>query len=156
MPIAASGSGSPRRVWSVPGSVSMTKLAKYVPAASLITVSVNLSEEQLRDLIHSVLRRTFGEEPANRLRIPAPAKAELMPLISMLNRQAGYWQKSSTALGRGSPPPGDRGSWSGTDRRRPALRHRLPAVRGSRSPDATERSTPCSRPGRARRSRTRW
>ncbi|GCB52833.1 oxygenase MpaB family protein [Streptomyces sp. NL15-2K] len=55
-----------------------------------------LSEEQLRHLIHSVLRRAFGEEWADRLGIPGvPAATDLMPLISHLNRQAHYWQTYS-------------------------------------------------------------
>lgn len=58
---------------------------------------VALSEEQLRHLIQSVLRRAFGES-ADRLGIPAvPAATDLMPLISQLNRQARHWQNYSAA-----------------------------------------------------------
>ncbi|WP_328437529.1 DUF2236 domain-containing protein [Streptomyces sp. NBC_00444] len=57
-----------------------------------------LSEEQLRHLIDSVLRRAFGEEWTDRLGIPGvPAATDLMPLISQLNRQAQYWQTYSPA-----------------------------------------------------------
>ena len=57
-----------------------------------------LSEEQLRHLIQSVLRRTFGEEMGDRLGIPGVrAATDLMPLISQLNRQARYWQSYSPA-----------------------------------------------------------
>ncbi|MFI1052744.1 oxygenase MpaB family protein [Streptomyces griseoruber] len=62
------------------------------------TPGVDLSEEQLRHLIHSVLRRTFGEESADRLGIPAvPSSTDLIPLISRLNREARYWQTYSPA-----------------------------------------------------------
>lgn len=62
------------------------------------TPSVDLSEEQLRHLIHSVLRRTFGEERGDQLGIPAvPSATDLIPLISQLNRQARYWQTYSPA-----------------------------------------------------------
>ncbi|TPQ21086.1 oxygenase MpaB family protein [Streptomyces sporangiiformans] len=56
-----------------------------------------LSEEQLRYLIHSVLRQAFGDEMSDRLGIPVPAAADPMPLISQLNRQARYWQTYSPA-----------------------------------------------------------
>ncbi|MFF4259945.1 oxygenase MpaB family protein [Streptomyces sp. NPDC001663] len=59
---------------------------------------VGLSEEQLRHLIHSVLRRTFGEEWGDHLGIPVvPPATDLVPLISRLNRQARYWQTYSPA-----------------------------------------------------------
>ncbi|WP_226967167.1 oxygenase MpaB family protein [Streptomyces phaeolivaceus] len=58
----------------------------------------DLSEEQLRHLIHSVLQRAFGAEWSDRLDIPdVPAETDLMPLISRLNRQARYWQTYSAA-----------------------------------------------------------
>ncbi|MFE7277328.1 oxygenase MpaB family protein [Streptomyces sp. NPDC057623] len=58
----------------------------------------DLSEGQLRHLIHSVLQRAFGEEWSDRLDIPdVPAETDLMPLISRLNRQARYWQTYSPA-----------------------------------------------------------
>ncbi|MDX3665024.1 oxygenase MpaB family protein [Streptomyces europaeiscabiei] len=56
-----------------------------------------LSEEQLRYLIHSVLRQAFGDETADRLDIPVPAATHLMPLIGKLNRQSRYWQTFSPA-----------------------------------------------------------
>jgi hypothetical protein len=57
-----------------------------------------LSEEQLRHLIDSVLRRAVGEEWADRLSIPGtPAALDLMPLIAQLNRQARHWQTYSSA-----------------------------------------------------------
>ncbi|BBC31942.1 hypothetical protein SGFS_032360 [Streptomyces graminofaciens] len=56
-----------------------------------------LSEEQLRDLVHSVLRRSIGEEQAERLGVPVPAAHHLLPLISKLNRQSRYWQTFSPA-----------------------------------------------------------
>lgn len=56
-----------------------------------------LSEDQLRTLIHTLLRRTFGDESADRLGIAVPATTDLMPLISTLNRQARYWQTFSPA-----------------------------------------------------------
>ncbi|WP_416975064.1 oxygenase MpaB family protein [Streptomyces sp. 4F14] len=57
-----------------------------------------LSEEQVRHLIQSVLRRALGEETGDRLGIPGvPAATDLMPLISQLNRQARYWQTYSPA-----------------------------------------------------------
>ncbi|MFF5982075.1 oxygenase MpaB family protein [Streptomyces olindensis] len=57
-----------------------------------------LSEEQLEDLIHCVLRRSLGNTAADRLGIPhVPAATDLMPLISTLNRQARYWQTFSPA-----------------------------------------------------------
>ncbi|GAA3804324.1 oxygenase MpaB family protein [Streptomyces phyllanthi] len=56
-----------------------------------------LSEEQLRALIHSVLRRAFGENTADRLGIPLPTATGLMPLIGKLNREARYWQTFSPA-----------------------------------------------------------
>ncbi|BBC30933.1 hypothetical protein SGFS_022270 [Streptomyces graminofaciens] len=58
----------------------------------------DLSEAQLRHLIHSVLRRVFGEEWGDRLGIPSvPAETCLMHLISQLNREARYWQTYSPA-----------------------------------------------------------
>ncbi|MET9793651.1 oxygenase MpaB family protein [Streptomyces canus] len=54
-----------------------------------------LSEEQLRHLIQSVLRRAFWEEQGDRPGVPAAT--DLMPLISQLNRQARYWQTYSPA-----------------------------------------------------------
>ncbi|NGO07055.1 DUF2236 domain-containing protein [Streptomyces sp. HC44] len=63
-----------------------------------------LSEEQLRHLIDSVLRRAFGEEWGDRLGIPGvPAATDLMPLISQLNRQAQYWQTHSPTSATHSP-----------------------------------------------------
>lgn len=57
-----------------------------------------LSEKQLEDLIHCVLRRSLGNTAADRLGIPdVPAATDLMPLISTLNRQARYWQTFSPA-----------------------------------------------------------
>ncbi|TLS46579.1 DUF2236 domain-containing protein [Streptomyces montanus] len=56
-----------------------------------------LSEEQLRYLIHSVLRQAFGDEMSDRLGVPVPAATDPMPLISQLNRQARYWQTYSPA-----------------------------------------------------------
>ncbi|MPY64625.1 oxygenase MpaB family protein [Streptomyces spongiae] len=56
-----------------------------------------LSEDQLRALIHSVLRRTFGENTADRLGIPLAATTDLLPLIGKLNREARYWQTFSPA-----------------------------------------------------------
>ncbi|MEV7731695.1 oxygenase MpaB family protein [Streptomyces sp. NPDC088921] len=72
---------------------------------------VVLSEEQLRHLIASVLRRAFGEEWGDLLGIPGvPAATDLMPLISQLNLQAHYWQTYSPtsaheARGRGLEGP---------------------------------------------------
>jgi hypothetical protein len=54
-----------------------------------------LNEEQLRHLIHGVLRQAFGDETSDRLGIPVPAATDLMPLISRLNPQARYWQTYS-------------------------------------------------------------
>ncbi|MFJ9627356.1 oxygenase MpaB family protein [Streptomyces sp. NPDC101175] len=56
-----------------------------------------LSEEQFRTLVHSVLRRTFGENTADRMGIPIPAAIDLMPLVGRLNREARYWQTYSPA-----------------------------------------------------------
>ncbi|MGW6903699.1 oxygenase MpaB family protein [Streptomyces sp. NPDC054940] len=56
-----------------------------------------LSEEQLRALIQSVLRRAFGDGPGKRLGIPAPTPTDLMPLIGRLNREARHWQNFSPA-----------------------------------------------------------
>lgn len=56
-----------------------------------------LSEEQVRALVHSVLRSAFGDEPGERLGIPAPAPTDLMPLIGKLNREARHWQNFSPA-----------------------------------------------------------
>ncbi|MFF7472706.1 DUF2236 domain-containing protein [Streptomyces sp. NPDC008092] len=60
-----------------------------------------LSEEQLRTLIHRVLRQALGDGPAERLGLPAPvpgpATTDLMPLIGELNRQARYWQTYSAS-----------------------------------------------------------
>ncbi|MFD4598184.1 oxygenase MpaB family protein [Streptomyces sp. NPDC058464] len=62
-----------------------------------------LSEEQVRILIHRVLRQALGDGPAERLGLPAPAPAvapattDLMPLIGELNRQARYWQTFSAS-----------------------------------------------------------
>ncbi|MGW0709424.1 oxygenase MpaB family protein [Streptomyces sp. NPDC002643] len=56
-----------------------------------------LTEEQLRALIHSVLRRAFGDDKASRLGIPLPSATDLMPLIGRLNREARYWQNFSPA-----------------------------------------------------------
>lgn len=56
-----------------------------------------LSEEQLRYLIHSVLRQTFGDATADGLGVPVPAATHLMPLIGKLNRQSRYWQTFSPA-----------------------------------------------------------
>ncbi|MFF4630077.1 oxygenase MpaB family protein [Streptomyces griseorubiginosus] len=57
-----------------------------------------LPEEQLRDLLHGVLRRSLGNLAADRLGIPGvPAATDLMPLISTVNRQARYWQTFSPA-----------------------------------------------------------
>ncbi|MFE7272052.1 oxygenase MpaB family protein [Streptomyces sp. NPDC057623] len=58
---------------------------------------VALSEDQVRVLIHHVLRQTFGDGNADSLGIPAPAATDLMPLVSTLNRQARYWQTFSPA-----------------------------------------------------------
>ncbi|MPY55700.1 oxygenase MpaB family protein [Streptomyces spongiae] len=56
----------------------------------------DLSEAQLRHLIHSVLQRAFGEEWGDRLGIPGvPAATCLLPLIGRLNREARYWQTYS-------------------------------------------------------------
>jgi hypothetical protein len=58
----------------------------------------DLSEEQLRHLLHSVLRRAFGDEWGDRLGVPVvPTATELIPLISHLNRQARYWQTYSAS-----------------------------------------------------------
>ncbi|MEU6198374.1 oxygenase MpaB family protein [Streptomyces sp. NPDC047061] len=70
-----------------------------------------LSEEQVRTLIHRVLRQALGDGPAERLGLPAPTPAptptsapavapattDLMPLIGELNRQARYWQTFSAS-----------------------------------------------------------
>jgi hypothetical protein len=57
-----------------------------------------LSEEQLQDLVHCVLRRSLGTTAADRLGIAeVPAVTDLMPLISTLNRQARHWQTFSPA-----------------------------------------------------------
>ncbi|GAA4013053.1 oxygenase MpaB family protein [Streptomyces plumbiresistens] len=56
-----------------------------------------LSEDQLRALIHNLLRRALGDDTADRLGIPLPAATDLMPLITTLNRQSRYWQTFSPA-----------------------------------------------------------
>ncbi|MEV5843500.1 oxygenase MpaB family protein [Streptomyces sp. NPDC051985] len=56
-----------------------------------------MSEEQVRALIHRILREALGTEGADRLGIPVPAMTDLMPLVSRLNRQARYWQTYSPA-----------------------------------------------------------
>lgn len=65
-----------------------------------------LPEQQLRDLLHGVLRRSLGDTAADRLGIPdAPAATDLMPLISTLNRQARYWQTFSPASAQAARRP---------------------------------------------------
>ncbi|MET9788995.1 oxygenase MpaB family protein [Streptomyces canus] len=84
-----------------PGEDSRLLIAAMVDAqarATAGTPGVDMAEEQLRFLMHSVLRRAFGAEPGLRLGIPVVSAAtDLMPLISRLNRQARYWQTYSAA-----------------------------------------------------------
>ncbi|WP_329271941.1 oxygenase MpaB family protein [Streptomyces pseudovenezuelae] len=84
-----------------PDDTSRTAVAAVIDAQAHATAQAQaavLSEEQLRDLIHCVLRRSFGNTAAERLAIPVvPAVADLMPLISTLNRQARHWQTYSPA-----------------------------------------------------------
>ncbi|SPF06659.1 oxygenase MpaB family protein [Streptomyces sp. MA5143a] len=84
-----------------PDDTSRTAAAAVIGAQAHATAQAPgavLSEEQLRDLIHCVLRRSLGDTAADQLRIPdVPAVIDLMPLISMLNRQARQWQTFSPA-----------------------------------------------------------
>lgn len=84
-----------------PDDTSRTATAAVIGAQAHATAHVPgavLSEDQLRDLIHCVLRQSLGSTAADRLGIPdVPALTDLMPLISTLNRQARHWQTYSPA-----------------------------------------------------------
>ncbi|MFF7260421.1 oxygenase MpaB family protein [Streptomyces sp. NPDC008159] len=84
-----------------PDDTSRTATAAVIGAQAHATAHAPgavLSEDELRDLIHRMLRRSLGNSAADRLGIPeAPAVTDLMPLISTVNRQARYWQTFSPA-----------------------------------------------------------
>lgn len=84
-----------------PDDTSRTATAAVIGAQAHATARAPgavLSEEQLRDLIHRILRRSLGDPVADRLRIPdVPAVTDLVPLIGMLNRQTRHWQTFSSA-----------------------------------------------------------
>jgi len=100
---------------SAPDDTSRAAIAAVISAQAHAPGAV-LSEDQLKNLIHSVLRRSLGNPAADRLGIPdVPA---LLP-----------------RLGPGSPPTGRRGTGprAGIDRGRTSPRCRLPAQRSSQS-----------------------
>ncbi|MFF3964112.1 oxygenase MpaB family protein [Streptomyces griseorubiginosus] len=84
-----------------PEAASRTAVAAVIGAQSHATAQAPgaaLSEEQLRDLLHCILRKSLGDSAADRLRIPdVPAVTDLMPLISMVNRETRRWQTFSPA-----------------------------------------------------------
>ncbi|MFF7946130.1 oxygenase MpaB family protein [Streptomyces griseorubiginosus] len=84
-----------------PDDTSRTATAAVIGAQAHATAQVPgavLSEEQVRDLLHRILRRSLGNPAADRLRIPdVPAVTDLMPLISTLNRETRRWQTFSPA-----------------------------------------------------------
>ncbi|MET7695170.1 oxygenase MpaB family protein [Streptomyces sp. NPDC005483] len=86
---------------SAPDDTSRAAIAAVIVAQAHATAHAPgavLSEDQLKDLIRSVLRRSLGNPAADRLGIPdVPAANDLMPLISTLNRQARHWQTFSPA-----------------------------------------------------------
>ncbi|WP_460072934.1 oxygenase MpaB family protein [Streptomyces sp. YKOK-I1] len=51
-----------------------------------------MDKEHYRDLIHALLRRTFGDEHADHLGLPGSAVAHLLPVISLMNGQMRRWQ----------------------------------------------------------------
>ncbi|MEV5843508.1 oxygenase MpaB family protein [Streptomyces sp. NPDC051985] len=51
-----------------------------------------MDKEQYRDLVHGLLRRTFGDEHADRLGIPRSAVAHMLPVVSLMNNQSRRWQ----------------------------------------------------------------
>ncbi|WP_228472610.1 oxygenase MpaB family protein [Streptomyces cyaneochromogenes] len=107
-----------------------------------------LSEEQVRALIHSVLRGAFGDEPGERLGIPAPAPTDLMPLIGKLNARR--------ATGRTSPPPRPRRPAAGRSRAphpsssRPSSPAAAPPAGVARNPTAGLLRRPDAPAGRPR------
>ncbi|MFF7047768.1 oxygenase MpaB family protein [Streptomyces griseorubiginosus] len=84
-----------------PDDTSRTATAAVIGAQAHATARAPgavLSEEQVRDLLHCILRRSLGNPAADRLRIPdVPAVTDLMPLISTLNRETRRWQTFSPA-----------------------------------------------------------
>ncbi|WP_327318850.1 oxygenase MpaB family protein [Streptomyces sp. NBC_01235] len=84
-----------------PSGDSRVLTAAMVDAQARATAGAageEMTEEQVRLLIHSVLRRAFGAEWGDHLGIPpVSAATDPMPLISRLNRQARYWQTYSAA-----------------------------------------------------------
>lgn len=89
------------RTTGAPGDDSRALIAAVVAAQARAMAGAPgavLTEEQVQDLIHSVLRQALGDEVGERLGIPAvSASTDLMPLISKLNRQARFWQTFSAA-----------------------------------------------------------
>ncbi|MFF7163744.1 DUF2236 domain-containing protein [Streptomyces sp. NPDC008086] len=79
-----------------PDGTSRTATAAVIGAHAHATAhapGAALYEDELRDLIHCLLRRSLGGTAADRLGIPdVAAAAGLMPLNKTLNRQARYWQ----------------------------------------------------------------
>ncbi|MDF3144190.1 MULTISPECIES: oxygenase MpaB family protein [unclassified Streptomyces] len=112
-----------------PGEDSRLLIAAMVDAQARATAGapgVEMTEEQVRSLMHSVLRRALGAHWADRLGIPAVSAAtDLTPLISQLNRQARYWQTYSAA--------------SADEARRQALRDPVPEPKSAVLPHGTSR-----------------
>ncbi|MFC8429462.1 oxygenase MpaB family protein [Streptomyces sp. NPDC057253] len=78
--------------------VLITALVDAQARATAGAPGADLSEEQVRHLLHSVLRRTFGPRWGDRVGLPeVPSATDLLPLISRLNREARYWQTYSPA-----------------------------------------------------------
>ncbi|WP_264923895.1 oxygenase MpaB family protein [Streptomyces sp. A012304] len=78
--------------------VLITALVDAQSRATAGAPGADLSEEQVRHLLHSVLRRAFGPQWGDRVGIPeVPSATDLLPLISRLNREARYWQTYSPA-----------------------------------------------------------
>ncbi|MEV5956547.1 oxygenase MpaB family protein [Streptomyces sp. NPDC051987] len=85
---------------AAPDAASRTATAAVIAAQAHATSHAPgtvLSEGQLRDLLHSVLRRSLGQT-ADRLGVPdIPAGDDLTPLVSTVNRQSRFWQTFSPA-----------------------------------------------------------
>ncbi|GAA3804074.1 oxygenase MpaB family protein [Streptomyces phyllanthi] len=54
-----------------------------------------MDKEKYGDLIHGLLRRTFGDEQSDHLGIPESTGAHLLPVIGLLNTDVRRWQNFS-------------------------------------------------------------
>jgi hypothetical protein len=78
-----------------PGENSRALTAAMVDAQAELLASGPqplMPRAEFSDLIHGILRRSFGDERADRLGIPVSSAAPFLVMIALANREARRWQ----------------------------------------------------------------